>query len=73
MKINHWVLGLVIGLTTGLLTGGHFAYTDWCLNPRGIFHSDEGTNWKFVMETVTSWWLPVAGLVWLLSWVVLFW
>lgn len=65
-------MGLSIGVATGLITGAAFAYTDWCLNPGGIFHNQQGTDWGMVMETVTSWWLPVAGAVTALSWVVLF-
>lgn len=71
MRIKHWVLGLVIGLTVGLLTGAYYAFSDWKLNPGGIFHNDQGTQWDIVMETVTSWWLPVSVWVTALSWVVL--
>lgn len=72
MRIKHWLLGLVIGLTAGVLTGAFYAYSDWRLNPGGIFRNDHGTDWGIVMETVTSWWVPVAGWVTFLSWVVLF-
>ena len=72
MRLKHWILGLVIGFFVGLLTGAFYAYTDWCLNPGGIFHSDQGTDWGIVMETVTSWWVPVAGWGTVISWALIF-
>lgn len=72
MKLKQWMLGLVIGLTAGLLVGGYYAYTDWQLNPGGIFHNEQGTDWGIVIDTVTSWWLPIAAWGTGITWVVLF-
>jgi hypothetical protein len=72
MNVKRWFLGLIGGIAIGFLVGAYFAYIDWSLNPGGIFQDEQGTNWKFVMETLTSWWVPVAGWVTLISWVVLF-
>ena len=72
MRLKHWILGVVFGVTAGFLTGAFYAYSDWELNPGGIFRNEHGTDWSIVMDTVTSWWVPVAGWVTLGSWVALF-
>lgn len=33
---------------------------DWWLNPSGIFHNEQGTDWAIVTETALSWFWPVA-------------
>jgi hypothetical protein len=31
---------------------------EWLENPGGIFRSENGTNWGFVFDTATSWFIP---------------
>jgi hypothetical protein len=33
---------------------------NWRLNPSGIFHDEQGTDWTIVAETALSWFWPVA-------------
>lgn len=38
---------------------------EWLENPSGIFHDQNGTNWVFVYDTASSWFVPtfVVGSV----------
>jgi hypothetical protein len=60
MKRRSWYLGLLVGLSVGLLVSIPMTTADWLLNPAGIFHDSEGTNWTVVTETLTSWFWPVS-------------
>lgn len=33
-------------------------FWEWLENPGGIFRSEDGTNWEFVLDTATSWFVP---------------
>lgn len=59
------VAGLVIGISMTAL--------DWRLNPSGMFHNDQGTNWTIVAETAFSWFWPVALLAFVTTVVVHSW
>lgn len=54
-----------LAVGTGIALGGVvatvMAIVDWRLNPGGIFHDSQGTNWEVVAETALSWFLPVAS------------
>ncbi len=63
MRARSWYLGIVVGLLTGLLVALAMTLADWWLNPSGIFHNEQGTNWTFVTETAISWFWPVALVV----------
>ena len=51
---------LVLGMVVGGLVASVQTYLDWQLNPSGLFHGDEGTSWRIVWETWSSWFAPVA-------------
>lgn len=62
MKTKFWIIGILSGLITGMVVAGIMTYQNWQLNPSGIFHNAEGTNWAVVWETALSWLLPVWAL-----------
>jgi len=53
-----WVGGCTAALLAAIPTG-----MDWLGNPGGIFRTGGQTQWRFVWETWTSWFAPVALLV----------
>ena len=58
MTRKHWIIGLVLGVVIAFLVGAAMTFADWQLNPAGIFHGPDGTNWGFVRDTFISWFLP---------------
>jgi len=54
-------LAVGAGVVLGCIVATVMAIADWRLNPGGIFHDSQGTNWDVVMETALSWFLPVAS------------
>ena len=61
MRAKNWIIGILIGITIGMVVSSAMTYQDWCLNPGGIFHSEsQGTQWSFVWDTWISWFLPVT-------------
>ncbi len=59
MTKKYWVYALLLGVTVGFIVASVMSFLDWRLNPSGIFHSDLGTNWRFVWDTWISWFMPV--------------
>jgi hypothetical protein len=59
MPQRRWLYVIVLGTTVGLVTASVMSFLDWRLNPSGIFHSELGTNWRFVWDTWLSWFLPM--------------
>ena len=55
-----WILGSLIGIGVGLIFATAMSFEDWRINPAGIFHDASGTNWKVVVETAISWFVPVT-------------
>ena len=47
-------------------------FADWRLNPGGIFHSEQGTDWAIVWDTLVSWFVPTIPAAVILSVAVLF-
>ena len=60
MSIRSWFIGSIAGLLTGLLVAIPVTIADWRLNPSGVFHNEQGTDWAIVAETLISWFWPVA-------------
>jgi H+/Cl- antiporter ClcA len=56
------ILAVVIGITLGVTVAAIMTALDWRLNPGGIFHDDQLTNWEVVTETAFSWFLPITLL-----------
>ena len=54
------MLTVVIGIALGIFVAAIMTTLDWRLNPSGIFHNEQGTNWAVVFETAFSWFLPVT-------------
>ncbi len=59
MSQKYWVYAILLGATVGFIVASVMSFLDWRLNPSGIFHSDLGTNWRFVWDTWISWFIPV--------------
>ena len=60
-------MGGIVGSLVGLMVAVGMTFVDWRLNPAGIFHSEEGTDWNIVVETAFSWFWPVALIVLVLT------
>ena len=73
MNRKSWLLGSLIGVLVGLVVAFTMSFIDWQHNPQGIFHNELCTNWKIVLETAVSWFVPVALITSILSIVVLSW
>ena len=54
------MLGVAAGVVLGLIVAAIMTTLDWRLNPGGIFHNAQGTDWGIVKETAFSWFLPVT-------------
>lgn len=63
MNRRYWILGVVIGVAVGLIAAFIMTFLDWRLNPGGIFHNAQGTDWTIVIETAVSWFVPMSVVV----------
>jgi hypothetical protein len=57
-KNKSWVFGIMTGAATSAVVTLVIVVWEWLENPGGIFHNADGTNWGFVFETATSWFVP---------------
>jgi hypothetical protein len=73
MSKKCWVYAILLGVAGGFVAATVMAFFDWRLNPGGIYHSDLGTNWRFVWDTWISWFLPVFVVASAMSVPALFW
>lgn len=53
-----WWLGLAVGAAVSSVVTVIVVIWEWLENPGGIFRSAAGTNWRFVLDTAFSWFLP---------------
>ena len=53
-----WWLGLAAGAVVSSIVTVIVVIWEWRENPGGIFHSETGTNWEFVVDTAVSWFVP---------------
>lgn len=60
MKVTSTVLrfAVAIGFVVATLITIIITAWEWIENPGGIFRGPNGTNWQFVFETATSWFIP---------------
>lgn len=72
MIIRILAQSIAVGLVIGLVVASIATLLDWLENPGGIFHGDQGTNWRFVADTAISWFFPVAAPSGALAALVLF-
>lgn len=70
MSIRSWLWGCLVGSIAGLVVAVPVTIADWRLNPSGLFHNAQGTNWGVVTETALSWFWPVALIAFILTVVV---
>ena len=55
---RFWLFGPLCGLVfAGSLTLV-ISIWEWIENPGGIFRGENGTNWNFVYDTASSWFIP---------------
>ena len=59
MKPSRWFACLLISASIAVLVALPPTISDWQLNPEGIFHGPDGTDWEIVWQTGFSWFLPV--------------
>lgn len=57
--LRHAIVSAIIGFGAATIVAGIATFLDWQLNPGGIFRSEAGTNWQFVIDTFMSWFIPV--------------
>lgn len=65
-------LAAIVGLSMGLIASAAMTFSDWRLNPSGVFYDESGTSWGTVAETAISWFWPVALVSFLLTAIVLY-
>ena len=54
---------MLIGVAVGLIVAFIMTFLGWRLNPGGIFHNAQGTDWTIVIETAVSWFVPMSVVV----------
>jgi hypothetical protein len=76
-KPVFWWLGLAVGVVVSFIVTLIIVIWEWLENPGGIFRSEIGTNWNFVFDTATSWFVPtfiyvalIASALHLAWWIV---
>ena len=55
---KFWWLGIAAGAAVSSAVTVIVVIWEWIENPGGIFHSEVGTNWEFVLDTAISWFVP---------------
>ena len=65
-------LASIAGFGTGLVVSAVMTFMDWRINPSGIFHDEQGTDWTVVAETALSWLGPTAVAAFLVTAAVLY-
>ncbi|PCI74077.1 MAG: hypothetical protein COB20_15525 [SAR86 cluster bacterium] len=55
---QFWAFGRCIALGFALFLASVFSTWSWIENPGGIFRDSASTNWRFVYDTATSWFIP---------------
>lgn len=70
MRTRSLFVGAIAGLVVGLVVSVSMTIADWRLNPSGIFHNEDGTDWAVVFETAASWFWPVSLAAFVLAVVI---
>ena len=52
---SQWLAAILLGALMAAIVAAAMTFADWQLNPAGIFHGPDGTNWGFVRDTFVSW------------------
>jgi len=75
-KSTYWWFGAVAGALVSSVVTSVVVTWEWLENPGGVFRSETGTNWQFILDTAISWFVPtffcaaVAASVSRLAWSV---
>ena len=56
--LTYWWTGPVAGVFVSTTVTVIVVIWEWIENPGGIFRSEHGTNWQFVIDTAISWFVP---------------
>jgi hypothetical protein len=74
IKKHFWSFGLLTGILVSCIVTLIITVWEWLENPSGIFHDKSGTNWGFIFDTASSWFVPtfvyialIAAVIHLLS------
>ena len=67
MTGKRLLLAVGVGALVGVVVAAVMTFLDWRLNPGGIFHDTQGTDWGIVLETAVSWFGPVFVVVTVLA------
>ncbi|MCB1644339.1 MAG: hypothetical protein KDI36_02755 [Pseudomonadales bacterium] len=59
LKRNSVLFGLVTGLTLAVVVTLVVTVWQWLENRSGRFHSEAGTDWEMIANTVVAWFMPV--------------
>jgi len=60
---TRWWLGIATGTAVATLVTVIVVIWEWVENPGGIFRSEIGTHWNFVLDTAISWFVPTLVYV----------
>ena len=55
---SSFLVAIIVGLSVSSVVTLTISIWEWLENPSGIFHNENGTNWTFVYETASSWFVP---------------
>lgn len=58
LRKNSILVAILVGLSIACVVTITITIWEWLENPSGIFHNQDGTNWTFVFETASSWFVP---------------
>lgn len=58
LRKNSLLVAILVGLSIACVVTITITIWEWLENPSGIFHNQDGTNWTFVFETASSWFVP---------------
>lgn len=59
MSFSILLTAAAAGMVAALYVAAFATFRDWNLNPGGLFHNADSTNWAIVAETALSWFVPV--------------
>lgn len=66
-KVVYWWVGPATGAIVSAIVTVIVVIWEWIENPGGIFRSQCGTNWQFVLDTAVSWIVPTFVYVTLIA------
>jgi hypothetical protein len=58
LKKNSLAIAILVSFSIAIVVTITITIWEWLENPSGIFHGQNGTNWTFIYETASSWFVP---------------